>query len=306
MGLIRTSQGVSSRQREAARFKQRLAALAAGGILLWSAALASAGVATRCISHRVAVPQLSDQTYVHGTLCTPDHALSNDVLVLVPGATYDGAYWNVSLDPATYNFRLAMNRAGYATFDLDRLGTGQSSVPLSVLVRHQLQPDGFGGLATSLAPADLDPAFSHWDPGYLTTLPGHRDFLYGQGDLTPAMRAYDESIKRPVSGPEIATALGTIAPIPNLPLITQTLKIPPTGAIAVPVLSINGAQDKLFCNPTVCASSTAYQHSEAPHYQDSPDFQAWILPNAGHDINLARDTRLYQRRVIDWLRAVAR
>jgi pimeloyl-ACP methyl ester carboxylesterase len=71
---------------------------------------------------------------MHGTLCVPARGPAGTVMVLVPGATYNQAYWNFPFQPQTYNFRQAMNRAGYATLVVDRLGTGDSSRPLSALL----------------------------------------------------------------------------------------------------------------------------------------------------------------------------
>nr|WP_308436841.1 alpha/beta fold hydrolase [Amycolatopsis oliviviridis] len=70
---------------------------------------------------------------VHGRLCEPPGG-ARTVQVLVPGATYDSVYWDAAPDPETHSFRLAMNKAGYATLALDRLGTGASSKPPSALL----------------------------------------------------------------------------------------------------------------------------------------------------------------------------
>ncbi|MGW5382261.1 alpha/beta hydrolase [Nocardia sp. NPDC003963] len=65
------------------------------------------------------------------TLCTPagDHA--DTVMVLMPGSNYNSTYWDFPHAPETYNFRRAMNAAGYATLVVDRLGTGASTRPVS-------------------------------------------------------------------------------------------------------------------------------------------------------------------------------
>lgn len=77
---------------------------------------------------------------MHSTLCQPsDSAPSDVVLVLVPGATYGGVYWDFPFDPEMYSFRAAMNRAGIATMVVDRLGTGKSSRPASELVTTTAQ-----------------------------------------------------------------------------------------------------------------------------------------------------------------------
>ena len=73
-----------------------------------------------------------------GQLCVPAGG-SDIVMVLVPGATYNSAYWDFPYDPSVYNFRLAMNNAGYATMTVDRLGTGESSKPLSATVTSEVQ-----------------------------------------------------------------------------------------------------------------------------------------------------------------------
>ncbi|MET0233626.1 MAG: alpha/beta hydrolase [Kibdelosporangium sp.] len=67
---------------------------------------------------------------IYGKLCRPANART--IQVLVPGASYNSAYWDFPYAPETRSFRLAMNKAGFATLTLDRLGTGRSSRPLSV------------------------------------------------------------------------------------------------------------------------------------------------------------------------------
>src|SRR5687768_17076579 len=53
---------------------------------------------------------------IYGKLCTPANAKT--VQVLVPGASYNSAYWDFPYTPDTRSFRLAMNKAGYATLTL--------------------------------------------------------------------------------------------------------------------------------------------------------------------------------------------
>lgn len=63
------------------------------------------------------------QPFVSGTLCVPE--LTDEVQVLVPGATYNSTYWNF---PITSNSYVAyMTAWGRATFVLDNLNTGRSS-----------------------------------------------------------------------------------------------------------------------------------------------------------------------------------
>jgi pimeloyl-ACP methyl ester carboxylesterase len=74
---------------------------------------------------------------MYGRLCAPGGATT--VQVLIPGGTYNSSYWDIGFEPETRSYRLAMNKAGYATLALDRLGTGRSSKPLSLLVTASAQ-----------------------------------------------------------------------------------------------------------------------------------------------------------------------
>lgn len=73
---------------------------------------------------------------VSGTYCCPTTwaAGPHEVDVLTPGATYNRIYWNWPVDPALYSYVDKTLAAGRATFDYDRLGTGESSHPLSLLL----------------------------------------------------------------------------------------------------------------------------------------------------------------------------
>jgi pimeloyl-ACP methyl ester carboxylesterase len=75
----------------------------------------------------VGIPQT-----MFGRLCVPDGART--VQVLIPGGTYNSAYWDSPYDATHRSFRLAANHAGYATLTVDRLGSGRSSKPLSATV----------------------------------------------------------------------------------------------------------------------------------------------------------------------------
>jgi pimeloyl-ACP methyl ester carboxylesterase len=71
-------------------------------------------------------------------LCLPKGQVPRGVQVLVHGITNDHRYWNIA-DPAdpeanTYSGEYQASRAGYATVAVDRLGSGQSSHPLSAFV----------------------------------------------------------------------------------------------------------------------------------------------------------------------------
>ena len=80
----------------------------------------------------------ADQTIV-GQLCHPNgqNAIAGAIQVLVSGATYGSWYWDVPYQPSRYSYVQAANQAGFATFNFDRIGIGQSSHPASTSVTLQ-------------------------------------------------------------------------------------------------------------------------------------------------------------------------
>ncbi len=75
----------------------------------------------------------SDPTTYHvvGRLCTRTDKLrgAKTVQLLVSGWSYDHNYWNASYQPDTYSWVYAETSKGYTTFNIDRLGVGQSDKP---------------------------------------------------------------------------------------------------------------------------------------------------------------------------------
>jgi pimeloyl-ACP methyl ester carboxylesterase len=70
---------------------------------------------------------------ISATYCQPLAWASgpHEVDVMTPGATYNSAYWNWPQDPSLYSYADKTLQAGRATFDYDRVGTGESSRPSS-------------------------------------------------------------------------------------------------------------------------------------------------------------------------------
>ncbi|WIV62080.1 alpha/beta hydrolase [Amycolatopsis nalaikhensis] len=87
---------------------------------------------------------------MHGRLCAPPQATT--VVVLIPGGTYNESYWDIGYTPEIRSFRLAMNQAGIATLALDRLGTGESSKPLSTLLSASTQATAAHQVIKSIRP----------------------------------------------------------------------------------------------------------------------------------------------------------
>uniref|UniRef100_UPI003F497D80 alpha/beta hydrolase n=1 Tax=Amycolatopsis sp. CA-096443 TaxID=3239919 RepID=UPI003F497D80 len=76
---------------------------------------------------------------MHGTLCTP--AISPRALqLLIPGGSYNRHYFD-GVGVSRYSYTARANAAGYATLAVDRIGTGDSTKPLSALVTDTVQTD---------------------------------------------------------------------------------------------------------------------------------------------------------------------
>lgn len=132
--------------------------VAAAAVVLTPVSASAATISCQSASVPTVVAGITWQ--MHGDLCLPAGGQANTVQVMVPGSTYDSTYWNFPYSPDTYNFRLAMNRAGYATFTVDRFGTGGSSRPLSALVTATTQTLGVHNVIQALrGGAVLDKSF---------------------------------------------------------------------------------------------------------------------------------------------------
>ncbi len=111
----------------------------------------TAGAArTTCEDVRVPVRIALMAHSVYGRLCVPEGATT--LQVLVPGGTYNSAYWDIGHSPETRSYRQAMNRAGIATVAVDRLGSGRSSKPLSVLLDLTSQAKAVHAVVQALRP----------------------------------------------------------------------------------------------------------------------------------------------------------
>lgn len=84
-----------------------------------------------------------------GTLCLPQQA-TDVVMVLMSGSNYNATYWDFAYQPETYSFRRAMNRAGFATLTMDRLGNGDSSHPPAMTLTATATADALHEIVQSL------------------------------------------------------------------------------------------------------------------------------------------------------------
>jgi len=116
-----------------------IAAVAGAALPASKAAAASINGSCQKVSLPVGYgPGLPNNLILSGTYCTP-RTVSDPraVDLLVPGGSYDSLYWDFPYQAPTYSYVEKTLAAGRATFNIDRLGTGQSSKPLSATVTEE-------------------------------------------------------------------------------------------------------------------------------------------------------------------------
>jgi alpha-beta hydrolase superfamily lysophospholipase len=120
------------RRRRSIKWPSGIVAISVLAIAPATAAYADAPPTLTCSAHtlavRIADPGPADQT-LWGELCYLGAQEPSAVQVLVHGATYDHRYWDFPYGGSYYSYVAAATTAGYATFDVDRIGDGNSSHP---------------------------------------------------------------------------------------------------------------------------------------------------------------------------------
>jgi pimeloyl-ACP methyl ester carboxylesterase len=135
--------------------------------------------------------------------------------------------------------------------------------------RHHQEPP-FAAFATTLMPAQLEPRFAFVPPGYLTTQPDARGAFFFTANADPHVVAHEEATKDTITDGEAATFFPSFAP-----------QVGASNFVTVPVLSVVGDLDSLFCTPG-CPRAT----EEASHWPLALCFESVVIPNTGHDMNL--------------------
>jgi pimeloyl-ACP methyl ester carboxylesterase len=281
-------------------------------------------------------PGQPKQYEIYGQLCGQSPLGDRTVQVLVSGTTYSHIYWDWPYQPEQYSYVNALTQAGYATFNFDRIGIGNSSrppadqvtvasntyvldqvvqslregqiggVPQERIMLVGFSSGSFGsvvGVASqdndiagvilsgflhnqnlewlnqfinSFYPAQLDPRFDNQNlpDGYLTTQPGTRSGLFYEPNADPQVIALDEATKETVTTGEAATNAAAI--------FADTSK-----QISVPVFLAVGQYDGSFCTGDICQSADNVAAFEAPFFSPEANLETFVLPGAGHSINLA-------------------
>lgn len=155
-------------------------------------------------------------------------------------------------------------------------------------------PEVVAAIGQALHPAAEDAAFAgvRLPPGYLTTRPGERTIFLDPADVDPAMMAADEADKQTSSMAERTTV--SAARDPRV-----------MHAIAVPILIIVGQHDRLGCDDALglsCANEQAILSRETDNFPAAACLAAYVVPQAGHAINMHRNARNAFDAGNDWIR----
>jgi pimeloyl-ACP methyl ester carboxylesterase len=313
------------------------------GSLVISARAATTNPNLICKESRLAVAIAEGQPAnyeVFGRLCYKPNN-KNIVHLLIHGGASSHLYWDFPLSPEKYSYVRKLTQAGYATFNFDRIGIGQSDHPPAdlvtiqanafvtrqivqalrdgrlgtfskvILVGHSLGSGiaiveagqygdvdgvilmgflhatgpGFLNAVTSLYPAQNDPRFAGQNlPGYFTSIPGMRSFIYWTPNTDPDVMALEELAKETITTGE----LNTFPPIVLSPASSL--------AIHVPVLIVIGQYDDLFCTPPQCPEAQV----EPGYYSPDAQVEVMVIPNAGHMLNLHRNAPSVFATVLEW------
>ncbi|CAM3203712.1 pimeloyl-ACP methyl ester carboxylesterase [Williamsia muralis] len=160
---------------------------------------------------------------------------------------------------------------------------------------HAPGPAGILQIQGTVRPALLDPLTKDSVPAgdytYLSVPDARAKAFHAPGDSDPGVVAADEASR-------VAGTIGVLATIPVF--------IPTTFDIDVPVLIANGRADKVFCaqggggSLTDCTDADSLYRSEQPFFPQA-DLSTYVLPGAGHSMNLALNNREFFDRATSWV-----
>jgi pimeloyl-ACP methyl ester carboxylesterase len=156
---------------------------------------------------------------------------------------------------------------------------------------HEYPPRAMTAMATAFYPAPLDPQFATagLNNTYLTTVPGVRgELFFDPVNADGSVVSLDESIKQTVSTGEFLFDPNAFA----------------TSQLTVPVLLATGQNDVMTCDPSVglsCADADAFLAREGSNYTPQSCLEAFVLPNAGHDINLHKNSHPWFEAASSWV-----
>jgi pimeloyl-ACP methyl ester carboxylesterase len=156
--------------RDPSRFAGRLgrvitALTAVAGIVLGASPVSATAprvAAKHCSRHAVPVRTADPGPYdqrIWGELCYRGAIAPETVQLLVHGAAYNHLYWDSPVQNFRYSYVRAATLAGYATFNVDALGAGNSSQPPSSVLTIAAEAVAFHDVVAALRSGALGTPF---------------------------------------------------------------------------------------------------------------------------------------------------
>jgi pimeloyl-ACP methyl ester carboxylesterase len=172
--------------------------------------------------------------------------------------------------------------------DVDRLVVTGSLQGLGPAIQN-------GEIQTYTAEEDPQFAGKGYDAGYRTVKPGVKSVFYHLPTADPDVIAYDEAHKDVISATKYTEGVAQ-RPVPAGSNLTNQVR--------VPVLLIDGQQDRLYCGVTLdCTDTAAVRAFHLPYYTNAANFKVVMIPDTGHDIALHPSAGDSFREIDRWLRA---
>lgn len=117
---------------------------------------------------------------------------------------------------------------------------------------------------------------------------------YNPATANPAVVAADEAHKDTVTVPELAGATS---------LLSEPPAQQPSHQITVPVLSVVGEDDNLFCTAVTaynCADPGSVQNFESQYYLPRAHLKVVVIPRTGHALALSTTAPVTDAAMIGW------
>jgi pimeloyl-ACP methyl ester carboxylesterase len=155
-------------------------------------------------------------------------------------------------------------------------------------LQHEFDPVFLREFWANLHPANEEGGrFAQLDDGYLTTRAGQRHVFYRQEAVDPKIIDLDEATKETFTRDD-----GVTFP----PVMGES------DGIKAPVLDVMGEYDAWFCSGQPCSSSTGTPSRERQWFDGTSCFEQYVLPEAGHDINVHYTAPQWFAVAVEWTR----
>ncbi len=216
-----------------------------------------------------------------GTLTAESEAATTHQIIaeLRNGSIAPFGFGRVILVGHSFGSAVALEEAGVYQ-DVDGIvltGFTHSAGPdLPQLLAHQVAASTVPRLALENPPA-----------GYSTSETGFRSLFYNPSDADPEVIAQDDALRSTQTASENNT-LGA--------LLSGTAI---SGTVTAPMLALFGAQDRIFSVPGGSGAATEYLF-----YGSTASFQAVVVPDAGHSVQLASNAAYTDDRILSWIQRI--